>query len=200
MAEIETQMFDIVIDNKLYSVYERNETHELGRMNGCPDSWWLKYNNEWIPYIDKMVNRPCFEINVKQNNHIKDKWNTKSLRGTCSITIKCNLRTVYQFNTRDIEYGLAKAQVLISDMTEHPFNFMDPESEIGRKIWFYDQPGSIEKLLLEQGCVMIKYEGNNSGFNLKQNSDTEIDIINEWNGEKLIKEDIFSTKISWFRK
>ena len=94
----------------------------------------------------------------------------------------------------DIEYGFAKAQTLITDMEEHPFNFANPEEEIGRKIWYNNEPASIERLILEQGCIMIKYEGVSNGFSLTKPWYEEIEPT-----QNLIKDDIFSSYIIWFR-
>ena len=66
-------------------------------MNGCPDTWWLDYSdyketidedgdiqepeiNELTPYIDKGVNRICWEVRFKQHNYMKYKWDDWNLR------------------------------------------------------------------------------------------------------------------------
>jgi hypothetical protein len=223
----EHRIFDTVINGKLTEIWSRNETHELGKANGCPDSWWAKivYDEhekdepeiDWIPFIDLGTNRPCFEINIKQSNYTKSKWGETSINGTCKVMITCNTREVYEVRCRDIEYGLAKCQTLITEMCEHSFNFADPESEIGRKVWYYEQPGIIQSLLLDQGCVMIKFDkdavdvkkdSDNSviiascidrnGFNLSRPwNDNEME--DEWDGRDTIKTDIFDHNIYWFR-
>ena len=76
------KIFDILIREKLYPVYSiEGYEHNLGKWNGCPDTWWLDYSvyhsdndykvptiRELIPYIDKGVHRVCWEVNYAQFN------------------------------------------------------------------------------------------------------------------------------------
>lgn len=193
------RIYDVVIDDKLCGVWEREETHELGRINDCPDNWWVRIDDKWEPWINRGVNVPCFEIRFKQNNRTKFKWNGLRINSTGYLEIYCNLRKVYEFGCSNLNYALAKAQKLTVDMTEHSFNFLDPESEIGRKIWYYNQPAVIKSLVLDQGAIMIEKDGE-GGFNMEQAWWTDEDReISDWNGEKVIKDDIFSSNIWWFR-
>ena len=113
----------------------------------------------------------------------------------------CNLRKVYEFPFRnDMGYAMSKAQQLIVKMNEHPFRFGDPEREIGRKIWYYRQPAIVKSLMLDQGCIMIeKDDPSDPGFDLSHPWDREDDIVNEWNGESEVKDDILTPNIWWFR-
>jgi len=224
----EHRIFDTVINGKLTEIWQRNETHELGKSNGCPDSWWARMEYDidddeeqpdvdWVPFIDLGANRPCFEINIKQGNYTKSKWGETSINGSCKVSITCNTRPIYELRCRDIEYGLAKCQVLITEMQEHSFNFADPESEIGRKIWYYEQPAIVESLMLDQGCIMVKFDKDfvhvnldkehnitvascieQKGFNLSRPWDTH-EIEDEWDGQDSIKTDVFDSNIYWFR-
>ena len=83
------KILDIMIDGKLYPVYSIPDyEHQLGKSNGCPDTWWLDWSDyettsdedgdihepcirELIPYIDKGTHRTCWEIRYRQFNRMK---------------------------------------------------------------------------------------------------------------------------------
>jgi hypothetical protein len=54
-----------------------------------------------------------------------------------------NGKLVYSFYSREIGYGLSKAQSLEVTLLEHPFDFINPEKEVNRKIWYYGLPATI---------------------------------------------------------
>jgi len=151
------KIFDILIREKLYPVYSiEGYEHNLGKWNGCPDTWWLDYSvyhsdndyevptiRELIPYIDKGVHRVCWEVNYAQFNSTKYKWDEWSIRNGGICTIKANGKEVYKFHWGDLGGALAEAQHVISKISEHPFNFLNPKEEIGRKIWYYGLPATI---------------------------------------------------------
>jgi len=148
------KIFEIQIHDKMYPVYSiEGYEHNLGKYNGCPETWWLDYsqydteignpNRELIPYIDKGVHRICWEVNYRQFNSSKYKWDEWSIRNGGVCTIKANGKEVYKFHYRDLGGALSNAQVKIDKMIEHPFNFVNPEEEIGRKIWYYGLPATI---------------------------------------------------------
>ena len=151
------KIFEILIEGRMYPVYGiEGYEHMLGQSNGCPASWWLDYSvyhtddddeeptmRELVPYIDKGVHRICWGVNYRQYNSTKYKWDEWNIRsgGVCEIT--ANNKPVYKFHWRDFEGALAVAQVKINDMIGHPFNFIYPEKEVGRKIWYYGLPAKI---------------------------------------------------------
>jgi hypothetical protein len=148
------KVFEIQIRDEMYYVYSiEGYEHNLGKNNGCPDTWWLDYSNyetefgdnirELVPYIDKGVHRICWGVDYQQYNSTKYKWDEWDIRngGICKIT--ANGKPVYKFHYRDLEGALAEASTKINDMIEHPFNFINPEEEIGRKIWYYGLPATI---------------------------------------------------------
>lgn len=149
--------FDITIDDKPYIVYSiEGYEHENGKLNGTPATWWLDYSDyepsEYypegnprvlIPFVDKGCNRICFEINYKQRNSMKYKWDDYNLRRSGNCTIKANGKKIYFFTSYDLNHALAKAQTMIVTLMEHPFNFIRPEEEEGRKIWYYGLPAKV---------------------------------------------------------
>ena len=39
---------------------------------------------------------------------------------------------------------MSKAQYFVTLISEHPYNFFEPEKEKGRRIWYYNLPATIE--------------------------------------------------------
>ena len=136
--------FQILINDEPHNVWDIPDyEHEDGKWNGCPTTWWLEREGMLYPYVDKGVNRICWEINFKQTNNTKFKWDSLDIRGGGKCTIKANGEIVYQFFSRTPEHALTKAQTLLYELTEHPYNFLDQKKEKGRKIWFYGLPVTI---------------------------------------------------------
>ena len=155
------RIFEIMINDVPYQVYSiEGYEHEYGKWNGCPTTWWLDYSKyeesvgeygdiespyvrDLVPYIDKGVHRICWEINYKQFNSAKYKWDEWDIRNGGICKMSANGKPVYQFYSRDMGYALSKAHSLEVTLMEHPFNFLDQSSENGRKIWYYGLPATI---------------------------------------------------------
>jgi hypothetical protein len=155
------KIFDIMIDQKLYPVYSiPGYEHQLGESNGCPNIWWLDYSDyeggidededmdepcirELVPYIDLGTHRICWEIRYRQFNRMKYKWDEWDIRNGGKCEMYANGKLVYSFYSREIGYGLSKAQSLEVTLLEHPFDFINPEKEVNRKIWYYGLPATI---------------------------------------------------------
>jgi hypothetical protein len=153
------KIFDILINDKPYPVYSiEGKTHNLGKNNGCPDDWWLLYdedineskfldemseNSNLIPYIDKGVHRICWEINYRQSNRIKYKWDDYDIRDSGVCTLKANGKEVYKFHSSDLMFAMARVQTLVGELISHPYNFFKPEEDDGRKIFFCGLPAFV---------------------------------------------------------
>jgi hypothetical protein len=167
------KIFEIQIREEMYPVYSiEGYEHQLGKSNGCPDTWWLDYSDyntvverdgtisspiirELVPYIDKGVHRTCWGIDYQQYNTTKYKWDEWDIRNGGICKISANGKPVYKFHYRDLQGALAAASSKIDEMMNHPFDFIHPETEEGRKIWYYGLPAII-KLGYEPGEIRIK--------------------------------------------
>lgn len=155
------KIFDVAINEKLYPVYSiPGYEHELGKSNGCPDTWWLDWSDyeatsdedgdihepcvrELIPYIDLGAHRICWEIRYRQYNTMKYKWDEWDMRNGGKCEMYANGKLVYSFFSREIGYALSRAQSLETILLEHPFDFLNQEKENGRKIWYYGLPATV---------------------------------------------------------
>lgn len=133
----------VKLDKNYYPVYDIPGRHHYGRENGDVDTWWIKRGETLWPYSDRFTNRICFEYNFREYNSTKMKWDELRISKGVSCTITANDKPFYQFNTRDIEFAFAKAQYLVVHMMEHPYNFLEPEKENGRKIYWYGLPATV---------------------------------------------------------
>lgn len=167
------KIFDILINDKTYTVYNIEEyEHEYGKWNGCPTTWWLDYSEyveyidetgdleeadirELVPYIDKGVNRICWEVRFKQRNYMKYKWDDWDLRSGGKCEIYANGKLVYSFFSRDMNNALSTAQTMEWKLLEHPYNFLNSEEDHGRKIWYYGLPATIRNHSFEPGEIGI---------------------------------------------
>jgi len=173
------KIFEIQIYEKMYPVYSiEGYKHDLGKYNGCPDTWWLDYSvyhsdnddeeptmRELIPYIDKGAHRVCWKVDYEQHNSIKYKWDEWDIRNGGICKIYANGKPVYKFHYRELKGALAAASNKIDEMIEHPFNFINPEEENGRKIWYYGLPA---RILLGYEPGEIKIEPDYSYMSSKQ--------------------------------
>jgi len=197
----EKKLFRTVLNGKVSWVYERpGFKHELGKDNGCPEDRWIldDINEQWIPYIDIGINRPCWEVHLVQDNKTKYKWDKTRIDSTCVVSLVCNKEEVFSFRCRDLNYGLSRANVLITEFSEHPFDFSNPIVEVGRKIWYYNQPAKLIEIL-SGGDIMLEYSGEKDGFDLRMPWDSEPDDCSYWNGKKKVKTSIIDENIYWFR-
>lgn len=190
-------VFTTMVSGKKMGVYKREETHEDGERNGTPNNWWLKYEKssgyEWIPWVDKITNRPCFEFKIREGNYVKYKYDNSDIRGSVFCEIFLNGDKVYEFGAGSIEYATARAVVLKSEIMEHPFDFSNPDGEIGRKVFYKDEPAVVERVILDQGCVILRKDAH--GNFKKPIWDDE-----GWEDEdSTVKEDILSDHIWWWR-
>lgn len=160
------EIFEVYINNHLYPVWSiEGKCH--GGWNGGPKEWWLWYSKEppnikdleddrWVSYEDKIIPRIVWEIDYKQRTSSKVKWGDHmfSQSGYCNMI--ANGKIVYAFHSRTLEYALAKVVTLQVRLLEHPFDFLNPEKEDGRKIWYKGQPATIETLKSEPWEIRIK--------------------------------------------
>lgn len=151
--------YTVVIDGRKRGVYTLNQTHKA---EGIESDKWVGLMNEpldesetekgiktelLVPYTP-WIERFCWDIKIYQRNSTKEKWNRTTFRSQTVCEMRCNGTLVYDFTTigndNGMSFAFAKAQYLQTILTEHPFNFLDPETEQGREILFYGLPAKVE--------------------------------------------------------
>lgn len=75
---------------------------------------------------------------------------------------------------------------------ESPFDFSNPDKEVGRKVYYRDEPAFVERVVLDQGCVILKKDGSGDFKRAVWDDDWD-------EADSTIKDDILSNHIWWFR-
>lgn len=204
----EKKICDVLINNTKYDLVDiPNKEHELGRYNNCSTTLWVKYNdflsdeNEYIPWIDLGSNRRCWDIEIKQRNNVKYKWNESRINGDVVIIIKLNNEPVYEFATFKLDYAFNKAQNIIYQLENHPL-FEENDEVIGRKIYYKNLPAIITSkgvgyVIIEPDCPDEKLDEWWSKYTSPWD-DRDEDYEREIR-EHGIKDDILSSNIFWYR-
>jgi hypothetical protein len=148
------KVFTVLVDNREYDVYSIDDKHHEG-YNDIPTTWWLYYadrfytnslphedDTNFIPYSSS-INRRLWDISIKQTNTSKSKWGGYEFTSRTYVEMKCNNRLVYGFGSYDYDFCVNKIGYLKIILSEHCFNFFEPETENGRKIFFYGLPATI---------------------------------------------------------
>lgn len=133
-------VFNVMIRKQIFPVYSID-----GRYHWDGTSpWWIKIRDEGDlePWTDH-AHRICFEYNIREYNSSKVKWDEYRISKGVQVTITANGKPFYEFGTFDTNYAFAKAQQLVVQLMEHPYNFLEPETENGRKIYFYGLPATV---------------------------------------------------------
>jgi hypothetical protein len=204
---VDHKFSETIVDDEVMGIWDRpDHKHTLGEMNGEPSTWWLWHprKRQWMAWIDKGAKRPCFRVEVTEQNYTKYKWDDWDVRYgvTCSIYIN-NVR-YYTFVCGDIDYALARAQVLKVELVEHPSfsNIVNVETHLkGRKIWYKNQPAVIERFV-EGGEVWIAPDGIDK-FNMKEawmTEDHELEWAEEWEEQGVVVDALLSKNIQWYRE
>jgi len=153
------KIFDVLIENTSYSVYDIYDKEHEG-WNNVPKTWWLYYSDQLpggvIPPHDSedfvpmhvSIERLCWDIKFSQKTTSKFKWNETRFRSNTSCEMWCNGKIIYSFTTtggsRGMSFAMSKAQYLQTILLEHPYDFLDPEKEEGRKICYHGLPATIK--------------------------------------------------------
>jgi hypothetical protein len=151
--------FHVLINDKEYDVYDI-QGKEHGGYNGEPKTWWLYYSDRLpeglIPPHDSdnfeawhvSIQRLVWDIRFKQKTTTKFKWDHINFRGGTWCEMWCNGKLIYEFGTtggdRGMNFAMAKSQYLQTILCEHCYNFLSPETEDGRKIFWHGLPATIK--------------------------------------------------------
>lgn len=153
------KIFTVLVNNKEYDMYDIKGKEHAGH-NDVPTTWWLYYSERlpegMFPPVDSEYWQPgCYcsgalrslwDVRIKQHNTTKVKWGDVQFNNHTSVEIYCNNKPFYSFGTggKNLDFAMAKVQYLQVVLSEHPFNFYNPHSENGRKIWWYGMPATVK--------------------------------------------------------
>lgn len=149
------KVFDVIIGDRTYDVYDIDGKEHEG-WNGEPKTWWLYFapqlpegttppvdSDSWEPW-SKSINRMLWDIRFKEYNTSKEKWDSTQFRSGLKCEMWCNNKLVYAFGTNDLNFAMGKVQYLMVVLSEHCYDFFNPEKMNGRKIWWYGLPATVK--------------------------------------------------------
>ncbi len=216
------KVFTVIIHKKEYDVYDI-EGKEHNGYNDTIKTWWVYYSDrlpgnlipptdspDFVPYSSQ-INRRLWDIRFKQNNSSKYKWDEVRFSNYTNVEMYCNDKLIYEFGTTGnndgLSFAMAKVQYLKVMLSEHPYNFFEPEKENGRKICWYGLPATIEvkaqtwevKIIPDYTAGLTKDEWwaelSRREHKFTKNSDDDLDDIELDNEYR--QEDIESGYINW---
>lgn len=225
------KIFDVIIHKTVYSVYDIDGKEHFGH-NDTPKTWWLYYSEQlpdsvippidseyWKPFCSRSINRRLWDIRINQYNTSKSKWDDIQFSNGTNVEMWCNNKLIYSFGTFDLSFAFAKIQYLKVVLSEHPYNFFEPEKENGRKICWYGLPATIKnsyhpgeiKIIPDYNAGLNKEEWweelrrRKHKFTNKDDFDKQLDELDDDNEEYQDDEinwgDALSDEhIYWFRK
>jgi len=147
--------FTILVNKKEYDVWNiPNKKHKA--LNGEVDTWWLYYSDSlpegtlppldsehWLAYHVSMK-RNMWDVLIESYQTTKIKWDDYHFRNGYRVKLLCDKKLIHSFSTHNIEFAMSKAQYLMIVLPEHPFNFLDQDSEKNRKIYYYGMPALVD--------------------------------------------------------
>lgn len=161
---------------------------------------------QWIPFMSKYAHTTTWSYTFEEYNTVehRTKWgdDSWSVNQRVFCRMYCNGREVYNFGAREMDYAITRARYLVVEFNENTgIQMSDPDSMIGKKVWFHDQPGIITRHFLPDDRIVIKSEREDGkGFDLTRKRDKESDWPeSEWNGKMEVHTGIFDKDIYWYR-
>lgn len=99
-------------------------------------------------------------VKLTDSNYLKESHlSGDDVRKGGSGEITADGVVVFEFGFRDIGWALRRAGQLIDDLSEHPSGWLmkdEREKLVGRKVFYRERAAIIERLVTDQGCVIIK--------------------------------------------
>lgn len=148
------KIFDVLIDGRTYDVLDIEGKEHEG-WNDIPKTWWINFvpseGKSEFPPLDSPdlvpfaagIERIAWSFNIEQTNSSKPKWNNISFSNHIKCEVFANKKKVYEFYGRDVDHVLSQANILTTSLCEHSYNFLNTDSEKGKKIYFFGLPATI---------------------------------------------------------
>lgn len=160
-------------------------------------------NRHYVEMHGKAVgfdgHRVLIGVNLQSKNYLKDsELSGDEVRKGGSCEILADGEVVYEFFHRDPQWALLKAHHLIGELGGHASGWMNKEDRdrlVGRKVFYREVPAVIERLIVDQGCLIIRTE---SGEPFPPPVYREAGEDDE--RESSVKVEVTDANIWWFRQ
>lgn len=210
--------WDVVLYGEPYQVYraeeynqETGETilyiHSIGGKWGDNNYWTCPRNEE--PSYENLEmfcgDACCWGVNVISKNTHKSKFECVRVNHSYLVEITRNGEVFNSIRCNDMAYGIARAQVLIAEYSEHPLelnNYDWNKNLIGRHVKYNGIPAVISHYCDGQACIFVKplnYEDIYRFYDKPwYGSDDYSEYYEECRENEGIKVEITSPHIWWF--
>lgn len=148
--------------------------------------------------------RRRIDIDIKSTNYLKEsEYSGDQVRKrVIGKIIVDDIPLVEEFGRDPVEI-MRRLERLVTEYSEHPsgwFNKKDRDGLVGRKIWYHDQPATIQSLIEDQGCIMIALEPGAKAPERDRDEDEE-DPWEDWleGDHYVVKDEVLSPHIWWWR-
>lgn len=200
LSNVKPYNWDVMVKGKPYYVCRlEGYYHSIGGHLGNNNLWC--YPRDQKPTVENLyefAGASCqWGVIANDNNYYRCKWDEAEVLHNHSITITRNGEEFFTFHSGGLAYGLAKAQVIIAELDEHPLDLNEigyDEKMIGRKVWWRSQPAIVDRFIKGQACVMLIPDGMDS-FKIPEEYKNE-----DYEENNDIKTEIFDKHIWWFRE
>lgn len=203
--------WDAMVNGEPYKVffaydYDGEYNHSIGGRHdyawACPRFEEPTYEN--LIQFDGVACEWGFKVVEKTTS--KTKWDETEASTLCVVDILRNGEIFERFCTRDMYYGVAQAQVKLTEYPEHPLDLCCYEYDkkcVGRKIKYKGIPAEIVRFCTGDASIIIKprnKEDIDEFFSDIHKTDYEImeDYYDEWKSDGILKVSINSQLIWWF--
>ena len=144
--------------------------------------------------------RVLIDVSLRSSNYLKEShYSGDEIRKGGSCEISADGVVVFEFFFRDPQWALLKAHRLITELGEHPSNWLvaaERAGLIGRKVFYERHPAKIVRLIEDQGCLILEPDGGN--FPAPVWKEDQDDWLSE--NASSVKTEVTDPKIWWFRK
>lgn len=142
--------------------------------------------------------RPLIDVHFRSTNYLKESGlSGDEVRKSVTCQILSDREVIYEFGCRQIEYAMTKAQYLLTELSEHSSGWLMKEQRhllVGRKIYYDRHPAVVERLIIDQGCLIIATDDG------KPFPPPIYAVDDDDDRENTLKVDVLSDKIWWHRK
>ena len=142
--------------------------------------------------------RIVIDVRLTTRNYLKDShYSGSEVRKGGSGQILADGEVVYEFFYRDVQGALLRAHHLIGQLSEGAADWLIKdrrENLLGRKLYYREHPAFVERLIVDQGCLILRTE-DGSPFPPPVWREADDD-----DGEPTVKVEVTDPNIWWWRE
>lgn len=138
-------------------------------------------------------------IRVDSNNYVHHHWDDSEVDHNYITTITRNDRDFYTIHSRDMSYGIAKAQVFITEVREDVVEVAKRDFDkdlVGRKIWYNGMPAVIDRYIWGDHSIWIVADNERHRFEFPDYMKDDYGYWEEYQDGMSVS--CLSPKIEWF--